>query len=263
MERLMDKTKYIYGNKCDSTEYLCENSLDTIECLCGNSFKKNKFKTHIKNCIEFCNKFKDFDLSISKFIKKNIKSYSEIIKFLFHRYIKLINHITKRFHSKNEDFRINMPNSPTPFKPIKYSYDNIIPNNQKGFISTDMNKPSCVIQQKKIKSNEINNIINYDNLNNNNNLNINNPVDDGRMTHNIKEGEINFIKDYFNYVYTENNGNFNNQIIEYISDFLKVVLSREWLIFIFKRENSFINCKTSNRIIYFTINDNEFIVINA
>ena len=68
--------------------------LEIIFCVCKKKFNKTEFKKHHKNCNAFKNKFYDFDLRIGQLLKEYllVKENSSIIKFLFQRYIKLIDH---------------------------------------------------------------------------------------------------------------------------------------------------------------------------
>jgi hypothetical protein len=68
--------------------------LENIVCICHQKFNKEEFKKHHKNCKAFKNKFHDFDLRIANLLKEylSVKENSSIIKFLFQRYIKLIDH---------------------------------------------------------------------------------------------------------------------------------------------------------------------------
>ena len=91
--------------------------LDNIVCVCKQKFNKTEFKNHHKNCKAFKKKFYDFDLKIAKLLKEYllVKENSSIIKFLFQRYIKLIDH---------------------KFKPAEISNINAIKKNKKNkFIS--------------------------------------------------------------------------------------------------------------------------------
>ena len=68
--------------------------LANIVCVCQQKFKKNDFKIHYKKCKIFKTKFYDFDLRIGMLLQHYllVKENSSIIKFLFQRYIKLIDH---------------------------------------------------------------------------------------------------------------------------------------------------------------------------
>jgi hypothetical protein len=68
--------------------------LPYIVCVCKQKFNKTEFKKHHKNCKDFKEIFNDFDLRIGNLLKEYllVKENSSIIKFLFQRYIKLIDH---------------------------------------------------------------------------------------------------------------------------------------------------------------------------
>ena len=77
--------------------------LSNIVCVCKKKFNKTEFKKHHKNCKAFKKKFYDFDLRIGKLLKDYLleKENSSIIKFLFQRYIKLIEHKFKTSEIEN------------------------------------------------------------------------------------------------------------------------------------------------------------------
>ena len=77
--------------------------LANIVCVCHQKFNKTEFKKHHKNCKAFKTKFYDFDLRIANLLKNYllVKENSSIIKFLFQRYIKLIEHKFKDQNFEN------------------------------------------------------------------------------------------------------------------------------------------------------------------
>ena len=79
--------------------------LEIIFCVCKKIFNKTEFKKHHKNCKAFKKKFYDFDLRIGQLLKEYllVKENSSIIKFLFQRYIKLIDHKFK--HPENANIK--------------------------------------------------------------------------------------------------------------------------------------------------------------
>ena len=83
--------------------------LANIVCVCKQKFNKKEFKKHHKNCKIFKQKFYDFDLRIAYLLKKFllVKENASIIKFLFQRYIKLLEH---KFKIK-EVAKINVNNN--------------------------------------------------------------------------------------------------------------------------------------------------------
>ena len=71
---------------------------DKILCKCCKIFDKKNFTNHFKNCKDFKNEFKDFDLKLSLLLKKYIDIDNLIlIKYLFKEYLKLIKHKIKEF----------------------------------------------------------------------------------------------------------------------------------------------------------------------
>ena len=69
-----------------------------IKCLCGNNFKEKQLNSHIKVCQLFLKKFTIFDYKISSLLQNYLSDKENIylVKFLFKRYIYLINRKIKR-----------------------------------------------------------------------------------------------------------------------------------------------------------------------
>ena len=74
-------------------------SEENIECECGIIISEMKFKDHFKDCSKLFNKYKDLDFKINKLIKEYIDSKESliIVKFLFKRFIKLLEHKLKNY----------------------------------------------------------------------------------------------------------------------------------------------------------------------
>ena len=94
---------------------------EIIECLCGNKYDTNNFKKHFKKCNFFKKEFIEFDNKICLFLKEysDKKEYLIFFKFLFKRYIKLIDY--KLNNNNNEDNDKN-----NNYKKYKEQYKNII-----------------------------------------------------------------------------------------------------------------------------------------
>ena len=172
--------------------------LANIVCICHQKFNKTEFKKHHKNCKAFKTKFYDFDLRIANLLKEYllVKENSSIIKFLFQRYIKLIDHKFKdqNFANINRISKKRKNNfSPSVLKKKKeiqfnlglinktlcqelYGSDNEIDDDEfsnrlsfKGYIQNN-NKSNLYQQNNNINAYQQNNNINRYQQNNNINL---------------------------------------------------------------------------------------------
>ena len=83
---------------------------ENIQCLCGHKYDTNNFKKHFKKCNNFKKEFIEFDNKICLFLKEysDKKEYLIFFKFLFKRYIKLIDY--KLNNNNNEDNEDNEDN---------------------------------------------------------------------------------------------------------------------------------------------------------
>ena len=70
-----------------------------IQCICGDNFKEIDLKNHIRKCVSFIKRFKLFDYKIAKLIEEYLSQKENIflIRFLFKRYIKRIDHKIKKY----------------------------------------------------------------------------------------------------------------------------------------------------------------------
>jgi len=97
----------------------------TIKCICDNYFIEKQLNSHIKVCHHFLKKFTIFDYKISSLLQNILSDKKNIylVKFLFKRYIYLINRKIKRIQkdknikeekiTKNPDeIIINKPSQP-------------------------------------------------------------------------------------------------------------------------------------------------------
>jgi len=135
----------------------------TIKCICGTNFIEKKFNSHIKVCQQFLKKFTIFDYKISSLLQKYLSDEENIylVKFLFKRYIYLINHkiksIQKDKNAKDEETTqnhdeiiINKSSQQNIEKNINKSKNDIHFYNPDNFIknaNSDINKE----KEKKIK----------------------------------------------------------------------------------------------------------------
>ena len=75
-----------------------DNVNDKIICKCYEIFNKKTFTNHFKNCEDFKNEFKDFDLKVSLLLKQYINIDNLIlIQYLVEEYLKLIKQKIKEF----------------------------------------------------------------------------------------------------------------------------------------------------------------------
>lgn len=165
-----------------------------FQCLCGNNYNKKDFKKHFRSCIIFLEKYKDFDFQISKLLSQYFKNKknASIIKFLFERYLKLIDHkitsnqINKRKQSadlqiKNMKLENNQINLSNNTQNNNEKNMNIINNNKMNFrsfqifkktkpniIDDCLKRKNCIIIKKKSNKD----LIPKPNQNSNNNINL-------------------------------------------------------------------------------------------
>ena len=117
---------------------------ENINCECGKTFEEKEFMKHFKNCEKLINKYKDFDCKIANCLKAYIKNKDNliIIKFLFKRFISLLEHKLNDSFSNLNHFNLN--NIYTNKNNNKNSINTIIEKNPLNckFISTITNKLS-------------------------------------------------------------------------------------------------------------------------
>ena len=79
-----------------------------IKCLCGNIYTETKLKSHIRKCPPFLKRFKIFDFKIARILEEYFLKDDNIflVRFLFKRYIKLIDHKIKKKFKNKEIFNI-------------------------------------------------------------------------------------------------------------------------------------------------------------
>ena len=82
-----------------------------IECLCGKKYGEHILKKHIKECSLFRKKFEVFDFKISKILQQMLyeKKNLFLVRFLFKRYIKMMNHKIKEYENR-ENYKQNIIN---------------------------------------------------------------------------------------------------------------------------------------------------------
>ena len=142
-----------------------------IKCLCGIEYKNIDFKKHFKKCKIFTKYFKEFDLKISILLKNyaNNKENLLIIKFLFKRYIKLINNELKKFknNDNNIDKDINKDNLNTDKNHNKvYNHlNNNLDNNNQNYINNKNEKKEEAKSEKDKEKDKENDEENDDNNN--------------------------------------------------------------------------------------------------
>lgn len=74
-----------------------------FKCLCGKTFNKKEFKKHFRDCNNFKEKYKNFDLKLSQLLYKYCKININLImiKFLLERFVKLIAHKINFLNAKS------------------------------------------------------------------------------------------------------------------------------------------------------------------
>lgn len=137
---------------------------ENIKCLCGRDYDKIEFKKHYKECEMFLDKFNDFDVKISMLLKSYCYNKEDLlyIKFLFKRYIKLIDYKIKSF--QNDDIMMLEINNIINDNSFENQKKNISRNNSKDKLNNNNNNDINI--QKKLYNIPINAISNK-NINNN------------------------------------------------------------------------------------------------
>ena len=107
-----------------------------ILCVCGINLKEKDFKNHYKKCKSFINKFKKFDYKIAKLLEEILmdKDNLYIVRYLFKRYLKLLNKKIKEYEKENNKAYNNK----------EEALKNLIKNNKDLlFGNTQENESSC------------------------------------------------------------------------------------------------------------------------
>ena len=178
-----------------------------IECLCGKKYGENILKKHIKECALFRKKFELFDFKISKLLQQILfeKKNLFLVRFLFKRYIKIINHKIKEDENTN--------NTNTIINDYEYEETKTPENTKDGHSNTNNYKP-IFLEQNKFKTNE--EIVPFHNLNESrNNISVLNKITDFNEVKN--KMEINLSKNKKNKENDKNN--YNNNPKNYFSNF--------------------------------------------
>ena len=257
-------------------------------CMCGIEYDKKEFKKHFRHCNKFLEKYKDFDLKISREISKQFKleNNGAIIIFFLKKYIKLINDRTKEnknYTSNQNPFyeiingkSINNNGNPT----FNLNNRNLSPklNNK---LNPDFCKNNCTTQQNNFYQKDVlsprNTVSNYGELklfqeNNkiksgllknsfkkigekkNNNLG-NKIINPYNITFNLRyfgskmnKNAINFIIDCCAKKIIENKGLINNQTTKYLTECFKTIFAGHWFIIISSIEYNDINYNFSSFI---------------
>ena len=125
-----------------------------ILCLCGEKFDEKSLKIHIRMCEPFIDKFKLFDYKISRLLNEYVmdKQHCFLVRFMFKRYIKKIEHKIREDQTQNE----NHFDKPPKNEIIK----------QKSMINTFNNLLNKISNNKSVfhfkNDNKQNNTINHD-----------------------------------------------------------------------------------------------------
>ena len=127
---------------------------NNIKCMCGENYKENDLKNHIRKCLSFIKRFKLFDYKIAKLLEEYLSEKQNIflVRFLFKRYIKRIDHKIKKYLYEIE---INK---------IKYEEQ----KNEANKNDLITNKPNNEFDEELLLSKGKNYTMNIDNINNNN-----------------------------------------------------------------------------------------------
>ena len=117
---------------------------ELFKCICGEKYNKNIFKKHYKKCKLFLNKYSEFDNIISHYLNNFSLEELQHIKFLFNRYIKLIDFkINKNQQNNNIIYTINN------------NFGNNSPyNNEDSFNNYEYIKHQIITNEIKIKVNQ-------------------------------------------------------------------------------------------------------------
>ena len=184
-------------------------NINNIICICGNDFDKFEFKNHYKKCKFFFDRFKNLDMRISFLLNKylSIKENIVLVRYLFTRYIKLIDKKIYSNEIKRQKYKNNyIENIITP-----YDINNKLSNNidNKAFSFNQINSTD-IIKKNFIYENIINNISKLKEHNkNDNNYNLNYNKNKLNFVKEIIEEQKNF---YSSFPAPINNGNLKNEI---------------------------------------------------
>ena len=76
-----------------------------IRCICNNEYNEIEFNAHYNHCPNFIKQYKDFEYKISTVLKSYSKSVEDLyfIKFLFEKYINIINSELKKIGKYKKD----------------------------------------------------------------------------------------------------------------------------------------------------------------
>ena len=118
---------------------MINDNILSILCECNISFNENEFLKHFTSCTELFNKYKEFDSKISHLLRDNVKSKESlyIIKFLFKRYIEVLDDKLKKYYHE-ENININ-PNKIENINKGKNNDFNSINNKEE--LQLQKNKP--------------------------------------------------------------------------------------------------------------------------
>ena len=192
-----------------------------IECLCGKKYGEHILKKHIKECLFFRKKFEVFDFKISKLLQQILyeKKNLFLVRFLFKRYIKIINHKIKENENRdtNNNNTINdYENEETisPERPNKKNYNNN---------DNNLNYKPIIEQQNNNK------YAPYQSLNENrNNINVLNMITDFNEVKNRMENNLSKNKNKKNKDIIDDKNNLNNYHKKYLfSNFIKKYFNKE------------------------------------
>ena len=143
-----------------------------ILCLCGENYEDKELKNHIKECQIFLNKFRLFDYKIAHLLEEYLsdKKNAFLVRFMFKRYIKIINNIIKNFkREKNNKFlktlSTNKVSNTLSKKDIYNNYNNGSLNN-KLLSENDNNGMLTPNNQKDLRKEIITIDLNNNNINN-------------------------------------------------------------------------------------------------
>ena len=183
-----------------------------IECICGNKYGEHILKKHIKECSLFREKFEDFDFKISKLLQQILYNKTNIIlvRFLFKRYIKIMNHKIKEYENRESNNNNNIINdyiyeeTISPEKTIikNYNYNNnnlnynpiILEQNNNEFKSNE-NAPFQNLNENRNNINVLNKITDFNEIKNKMKNNLSKIKNNGKSK-NIIEDDKNNLKNY-------------------------------------------------------------------
>ena len=152
-----------------------------IECICGKKYEEHILKKHIKECSLFRKKFEFFDFKISKLLQQILydKKNLFLVRFLFKRYIKIMNHKIKEYDNRERNNNIIINNyeyeeTITPENSNKKNYNNINNLNYKPIILEQNNNifkaheyaPFQNLKESRNNINVLNKIIDFNEVKN-------------------------------------------------------------------------------------------------